>query len=391
MGLMLHSKARKLIQFDQYKEALGVLAIAEEAFSLGDGEIFQAVDNVALLQLDTVWCLFMLRDISGLAVARERLSKAREGLVRSHGNDLERLRVLQGGFCPELAVYVRLELLEGVIAFHVGDYEAAKQSLASAHSKYKQLQVSDGAVAMLAPMGFSAVEARRALRFSGQDVQRAAEFAVEERRKKFEQKEKDRRARQEMKDQRRYGRTPGGKAVDMTKLDQLVSMDYEKLLAAEALRQCENDLQLALDVLSDPSTHEALQISLASSRPRPSRGRVDEESLAELIAMGFDRASATQALQTSKNSSQAIDRLLKGQMVQVEAALAAVQDDTAESSQDPSTSQTSDIPAEVRDEEMEEDIAANLSGDPLEQYDLEVDKEGQAIQEYMALVNSVTT
>lgn len=46
----------------------------------------------------------MLRDIERLAVARERLARARDGLGRSHGRNLERLRVLQGGFCPELAL-----------------------------------------------------------------------------------------------------------------------------------------------------------------------------------------------------------------------------------------------------------------------------------------------
>jgi FtsZ-binding cell division protein ZapB len=82
------------------------LCISQEAFSLCDRKILEAVDNVALLQIDTVWSLFMLRDIARLAVARERLKKAREGLLRSHGKNLERLRVLQGGFCPELALCV---------------------------------------------------------------------------------------------------------------------------------------------------------------------------------------------------------------------------------------------------------------------------------------------
>jgi FtsZ-binding cell division protein ZapB len=139
MGLMLHSKARSLLQQNLYDEALEVLAMAEEAFSLCDRKILEAVDNVALLQIDTVWSLFMLRDIARLAVARERLKKAREGLLRSHGKNLERLRVLQGGFCPELALYVRLELLEGVVAYHSGLLDAAQHSLLSAQRKFHQV------------------------------------------------------------------------------------------------------------------------------------------------------------------------------------------------------------------------------------------------------------
>lgn len=63
----------------------------------------QAVDNVAMLHLDTVWCLFLLKDISRLSNARSRLSVARHSLQRSHGANMERMRQLQGGFCPGLA------------------------------------------------------------------------------------------------------------------------------------------------------------------------------------------------------------------------------------------------------------------------------------------------
>lgn len=395
MGLMLHAKARGLLQRAQYSEALEILTMAEEALSLCDGKILEAVDNAALLQLDTVWCLFMLRDISRLAVARERLLKAREGLSRSHGSNLERLRVLQGGFCPELAVYVRLELLEGVVAYHGGKSEAARQSLVSAFSKYKQLQVSDEALAQLGAMGFTTLESRRALRMCGQDLQRAVEFTMEETRKKLEQKEKDRRVRRELREQRKFGRTPGGKAVDMTNLEKLLSIGYEQRIAAEALRQCENDFQQALDVLSNPAAFAALQVSLAAVPPRK---QVDDTVLTTLLSMGFDRERAMQALQCSHSSSQAIEKLLRGQFSETDAALAATQDVIATSSEGPSTAECSasgeeDTPIRVReprDEEMEDDIAANLSGDSLEEYDLEVDKEGEAIMEYLALIDGVT-
>lgn len=62
------------------------------------------VDNIPLLQIDIVWCYFMLRDISCLAMAGIRLKEARKGLERCYGSNMERARVLQGGFCPELAM-----------------------------------------------------------------------------------------------------------------------------------------------------------------------------------------------------------------------------------------------------------------------------------------------
>lgn len=63
------------------------------------------IDNVPILQLDIVWCYFMLQDISCLAVAGIRLENARKGFERSHGKDSTRLRLLQAGYRAELATY----------------------------------------------------------------------------------------------------------------------------------------------------------------------------------------------------------------------------------------------------------------------------------------------
>jgi hypothetical protein len=41
-----------------------------------------------------------------------------------------------------------------------------------------------------------------------------------------------------------------------------------------------------------------------------------------------------------------------------------------------------------RDEEMEEEIARDITGDPYAEYDIEVSKEGDAISEYLGLLNS---
>ena len=50
--------------------------------------------------------------------------------------------------------YVRLELLQGVAAFHCGDKQAS-QYLSSALDNWQRLQVNDEAVATLASMGFT--------------------------------------------------------------------------------------------------------------------------------------------------------------------------------------------------------------------------------------------
>ena len=50
--------------------------------------------------------------------------------------------------------YVRLELLQGVAAFHSQDGREALRLLQSAQAKWQRLQVSDESLAALASMGF---------------------------------------------------------------------------------------------------------------------------------------------------------------------------------------------------------------------------------------------
>lgn len=66
--------------------------------------ISQRIDNVPILQIDMVWCYFMLRDINLLAVAGERLAKARQGIERAHGKNASRVRQLQASSSPEIAL-----------------------------------------------------------------------------------------------------------------------------------------------------------------------------------------------------------------------------------------------------------------------------------------------
>ncbi|XP_042482303.1 NEDD8 ultimate buster 1-like [Macadamia integrifolia] len=142
MGMMLHTNAKQLIKKQKYKDALDVLAIGEEAFSLCDPKVIEMIDNVPILQIDTVWCYFMLRDISWLSMAGVRLAKAREGLERAHGKDSSRVRLLQQGYHPEIPLYLRLELLEGVVAYHSNQFDKSRKALTSAQAKYLQVSWS---------------------------------------------------------------------------------------------------------------------------------------------------------------------------------------------------------------------------------------------------------
>lgn len=414
MGLMLHANAKAFMRKKKYKEALEVLTMGEEAFSLCDQKLIEMVDNVPILQIDMVWCYFMLRDISWLSVAGVRLAKAREGLERSHGKEASRLRLLQKGRYPEIALHLRLELLEGVVAYYSNQIEKSRKSLTSAQAKFLQLQIPDEALSLLLSMGYKERDAKRALRMNNQVVESAVDFLVEEKEKKERKTEDNLKRQKEIMEQKRYGTTPLGKAVDIERLNELVSIGFEKELAAEALRRNENDTQKALDDLTNPEANSSIQIHIESRKKKRLR-QAANASIEELVCMGFPREEAAAAIRRFGTSQAALDQLLGGTSNTAAAGDHNVNDSlhndqggdgvandplTNDQSEDGLGTNTGSSSAgsdggpshnkvETRDVEMEDEITGELlKGDAYSDYDLEVTEEGEAINEYLALVTT---
>lgn len=413
MGLMLHAKGKRLIRQRNYKDALEVLTMGEEAFSLCDPKVIELIDNVPILQIDMVWCYFMIRDIRWLSDAGKRLEMARAGIERAHGKDSFRLRLLQGGRYPELALHLRLELLEGVVAYHTGQLEKSRKALGFARAKFVQLQVPDEALSLVMSMGFFERDAKRALRMNNQDVGSAIDFLVEEKAKKLQKKEEDIQRRNEIKEQKRYGMTPLKKAVDLERLKELVSIGFEKELAAEALRKNENDTQKALDDLTNPEINSALQDNI-KSRKRKKQKQEKDSAIEEVVRMGFERSRVVTAFEAGGTIEQVLERLtapetdptsVAGNTHPKENSTAALHGGASSSAplpdnvnsdildmmneaEDPSTySETAE-----RDVEMEDELSADIAkSDALADYDIEVNVEGEAISEYLALVESAVS
>ncbi|XP_049413480.1 uncharacterized protein LOC125876348 [Solanum stenotomum] len=409
MGLMLHANAKALMRKKKYKEALEVLTMGEEAFSLCDQKLIEMVDNVPILQIDMVWCYFMLRDISWLSVAGVRLAKAREGLERSHGKEASRLRLLQKGRYPEIALHLRLELLEGVVAYHSNQTEKSRKSLTSAQTKFLQLQIPDEALSLLLGMGYKERDSKRALRMNNQVVENAVDFLVEEKEKKARKRVDDLKRQKEIMEQKCYGTTPVGKAVDIERLNELVSIGFEKELAAEALRRNENDTQKALDDLTNPEANSSIQIHIESRKKKRLR-QAANASIEELVSMGFPREAAAAAIRSLGTRQAAIDHLLQGTSNTAAAgdhnvdntlpndqggdgiANDPLSNDQSEDGSGTNAGSSSDRgpshnKVETRDVEMEDEITGELlKGDAYSDYDIEVTEEGEAINEYLALI-----
>ncbi|KAF5725852.1 NEDD8 ultimate buster 1 isoform X1 [Tripterygium wilfordii] len=407
MGLMLHTNAKQLIRRKMFKDALEVLTMGEEAFSLCNPKAIELIDNVSILQIDMVWCYFMLRDVSWLSVAGIRLQKAKEGLERAHGKDASRVRLLQAGRSLELALHMRLELLEGVVAYHSGQFVESRKALTSAQAKFSQLVVSDEALSLVMSMGFKEKEAKRALRMSNQDVGSAIDFLVEERTQIEKKREEDIRRRDEISEQKQYGVTPLKKPVDLQRLRELVSIGFDKELAAEALRRNENDTQKALDDLTSPETNSLLQVDIESRKRKRQQQKADA-IIERLVSMGFDRSRVVEAVRAGGNLRQALQLLTAQPGVNPSAAAGnnASSAPTSTTNLGPESLSNHNLPdsliendeageastsrkTEVRDEEMENELAAELErGDAYSDYDFEVTEEGEALNEYLALLDS---
>ncbi|CAN7012228.1 hypothetical protein IGI04_012612 [Brassica rapa subsp. trilocularis] len=410
MGLMLHAKAKSLIETDLYVDALEVLAMAEESFLLCDPKILELVDNIPIMEIDIVWCYFLLRDLKCLSDAGFRLVKARKGLERAHGKDLSRVRLLQAGQCPELALYVRLELLEGVVAYHTGQNDKALNALKSAHAKLLQLQIPDETLSVVMGMGFHEKDAKRALRLNNKDIATSVDFLIEERAKRAQKHKDDLQRQKEILEQKTYGVTPMNKAVDMQMLDRLVLIGYARDLAAESLRRHENDFQKALDALTSPDVNSSIQVYIESRKRKRQEQHVGV-TVDELVSMGFERGQATSALEVGGKREDIIQRLLSSPAANpVNPGTASASGSAFTENGGATSSTNNEIVAEAEDAEMEDDTADEIASngeeegrdleiegdiadeiakvDALSAYDINLDKEVEAINEYLVMLDA---
>ncbi|KVH93760.1 UBA-like protein [Cynara cardunculus var. scolymus] len=329
MGLMFHGKAKRLVKSRKYEDAMEVLTMGE------------LIDNVPILQIDMVWCYFMLKDISKLSVAGKRLEDARKGIERSHGKQSSRLRVLHGNSHPELAL---------------GDIEKAKKSLNSARSRCLLLQVPDEELSLLMGMGYGERSAKRALRMNNQDVERA-------------------------------------KAVDLQKLKELVSIGFDKELAAESLRRNENETQRALDDLTNPDTNSDIQLFIESRKKKRLR-QTGDAAIEKLTSMGFARETVVAAVRAYGTEELALNHLLEESVPNGDAPANNIGSTSGggplgAGETIPNDGDLSSFEQEIdRDVEMEEELTEDLqSEDAFSDYDMELTKETEAIEEYLGLVS----
>ncbi|MED6157232.1 hypothetical protein PIB30_021430 [Stylosanthes scabra] len=299
IGVKLHEIAVDLIEREYYDSALEALSTVEEAFSICDPIIVELIIT-PILNIDIMWCYLMKRDERSLLDAGKRLEMARTG------NECHLDMFLSHKLLEKL--HLRLELLEGVVAYHSGQIKKSRKSLLSAKAKFIQHLNQHDATSLLIDLRFSLDEANRGLKMCNGDVTGAIDFLIEEEIKDVLKCNDDMQRRQEIREGKLYGLTPSNKVVDIKKLKNLVSIGFDKELAAEALRRNENDTWKALDDLRNPETNSTLQVDIESMK-RERQKIATYFAIEKAVQMGFERSRVVAAFEAGGTSEDVIQRL----------------------------------------------------------------------------------
>ncbi|RYR68360.1 hypothetical protein Ahy_A03g014855 [Arachis hypogaea] len=280
MGVRLHAIAVRLIGCDLYNSAVEVLSLGEEAFSICDPNLIKLIYIVPILHINMVWCYFMKGDIRLLSDAGKRLEIARTGIERDQVKKSVCRRQLE-------KLHLRLDLLEGVVAYHSGQIEKSRKALLSAKVKFIQHQGPVDPIMLFmsfddASFGFTLNEANRALKMCNGDVGVAIDFLIEEEIKEMQ------------------------KCNDHSQRRKKIWFGEE--LAAEALKRNKNYKLNALDDLKNPETISTLQADIESmKRERQKQGT--DFAIEKAVQMGFERSRVVAAFEAGGTSEEVIQRL----------------------------------------------------------------------------------
>lgn len=288
----------------RYEAALSLMLDAHDAFSSASESVRTVIDNPAALALDIAWVSFRLGDMQRLPRAKQFLEQAREGFRRAHGPNLEVLRAKYGEGSVHKQLYVRLRLLEGVLAAVEGNANAARLALQRARAECDALAPRDEDVASLLGFGLSRSEAVAALRatahaaassptargsptfgFGGDGsscdasesrINQAVDWGFTQREKAAQAREARRLRLRDASRQRHLGATDSGQVVNVAILDGLAGAGFDRSRALEAIRTADNDQETALQLL----TGEPAVLDAAIARRRSER-----------LSAAFDRAT----------------------------------------------------------------------------------------------------
>ncbi|XP_072536091.1 NEDD8 ultimate buster 1 isoform X2 [Salminus brasiliensis] len=235
LAMGFHEKGRALMKRKEYDMALGHLHLADEQFSKCGSALLNTVDNYAVLQLDIVWCYRALKALSCLDDGKQRLQKAEECFLKCYGEQQQRLQQIKGNTGGEEVLFLRLYLLQSLLAYLDHKNTQAVEKLRKAEDLYGHLCLDPEKMHQLMSMGFSEQDTRLGLRACRGNVDEAALHIIRRNseRNDIMQRERNKRKRR------------------LEAIETLVEMGYSKKDAAKALHATNGDVDEAYRHLLD--------------------------------------------------------------------------------------------------------------------------------------------
>jgi tetratricopeptide (TPR) repeat protein len=305
IALTLHEKGQAMMKNKEYKEALEVYTVADEEFRKLRPALLGMVDNYAYLNVDMVWCMYHISDPELLFNAKQRLSMAEDLFRKSHGPNLERLKQIRGKVAPERLLYVRLHVLQGVVAYLMDDKVTAERILKKADHERQTLIPNQDHVSSMIQMGFSEKEAKFALKATSNELDEALSYIIQKREEEGKRREREEQYKKDRREQVKIGKTSDGKSFInleyMRQLEPMVRNDYEDVawtreLIIEALKKTNNNVEICIRLLT--MQRDTLE---SDAEMRVHQRRVCEKNLLELLNMGFDIDLASFSLKLLNN------------------------------------------------------------------------------------------
>ncbi|XP_072306488.1 NEDD8 ultimate buster 1 [Eucyclogobius newberryi] len=368
LAMGFHEKGRSLMKRKQFDDALCHLLQADQQFSKCGSALLGSVDNFAVLQLDIVWCYRALEALSCLDDGRARLQRAETSFLQVYGEQQQRLRMIKGNTGREEVLFLRLYLLQSLLAYIEGNDAQAKLQLSKVEDLYRRLSPDTQKMEQLMTLGFSEREARLGLRACEGDVQEAA-IHISNRRQE----------REEMKAREQQKRRSRLEAVTV-----LTGLGFNRKDAARVLNQTKGNLDQAYTILLNSSqiseatnNEEVVSPEVVSpevvSPEVVSPEVVSPDKVEQLLYLGFERRSSEAALRLTGGDVQASTQLLLDNQGLLPDDL--IQDSTGEQPA-PSSSTTTE---EKEEEEAVSEVLEDISGHEEDYLDLTLEEERELI------------
>ncbi|XP_026273356.1 NEDD8 ultimate buster 1-like [Frankliniella occidentalis] len=390
LALALHERGRSSLKRGHHSLALLFFLEADREFGQCNSALLKSVDNVALLQLDIVWCYLCLRSMSHIPDADHRLGMCEVSLERSYGRNMERVAALKGTAGNEAALLMRLHLLQAIVAFHLHKIDRARELINKAEVELKMLKVNTDDITQIVALGYTTSEALLGLRACQGNLEAAVSKICEWQEERKQAKEQNRKERAKEKERRKLGKTAdGSQYIEPDCVSTLCGMGYNRYLAISALKHSNNNMTQAVHLLQEqPHLLDAEKPSVP----------VTAENITQIAAMGFDIDIARLALRKHNGSIEdaVSDLVTNGGIITVNPdKLLPEEDSNSSSSNSDSSAQTStanDNEFESERKRMKQmEAAYELENDiSTEQNDhlcITLEEEETFLQEYKTLLN----